>query len=101
MTNGSGGYCANAGIKVVPRFTGQAKQDPDFGVPSLAPLLGTVKRIHAGARVARTTRATTWSSSRTRIRHRGRKPSWSSSFPGSQRAREAAPHGWSHVLVVR
>lgn len=42
-------YCASSGIKIVPHFTGRAKQDPDFGVPSLAPLLGTVKRMHEGS----------------------------------------------------
>lgn len=42
-------YCASHGIRMVPHYTGRNKQDPDFGVPSLSPLLGTTRRINDGA----------------------------------------------------
>lgn len=42
-------YCRQRGIKVTPHYTGKNKQDPDFGVASVAPLFGGVTRIHEGA----------------------------------------------------
>lgn len=42
-------YCRNRGVKITPHYTGRNKQDPDFGVASLAPLFGTFRRINDGA----------------------------------------------------
>jgi hypothetical protein len=42
-------YCRNRGIKITPHYTGRNKQDPDFGVASLAPLFGGLRRINDGA----------------------------------------------------
>ena len=42
-------YCRQRGIKITPHYTGKNKQDPDFGVASVAPLFGNLKRIHDGA----------------------------------------------------
>lgn len=42
-------FCRDRGIAMIPHFTGKNKQDPDFGVPSLAPLFGSVRRINEGA----------------------------------------------------
>lgn len=38
-------YLASQGIPMVSHYTGRNKQDPEFGVASLAPLFGTVKNI--------------------------------------------------------
>ena len=43
-------YCRDKGIRMIPHFTGRQKQDPDFGVPSLAPLFGGIKRHVDGGR---------------------------------------------------
>lgn len=40
---------ASRGVKLGPHYTSGNKQDPDFGVPSLAPLFGTTRRINDGA----------------------------------------------------
>jgi hypothetical protein len=42
-------YCRTRGIKVTPHYTGRNKQDPDFGVASIAPLFGGLNRIADGA----------------------------------------------------
>lgn len=42
-------FCRNRGIKITPHYTGRNKQDPDFGVASIAPLFGNVRRINEGA----------------------------------------------------
>lgn len=42
-------FCRMRGIKITPHFTGRNKQDPDFGVASLAPLFGGIERINDGA----------------------------------------------------
>jgi hypothetical protein len=38
------------GVKMTPHYSGRLKQDPDFGVASLAPLFGGLKRIVDGGR---------------------------------------------------
>jgi hypothetical protein len=43
-------YCRNRGIKISPHYTGNNKADPDFGVASIAPLFGTLKRHVEGGR---------------------------------------------------
>jgi len=35
-------FCRNAGVKLTPTFTGRNKQDPNFGVASMASLFGTI-----------------------------------------------------------
>jgi hypothetical protein len=42
-------YLANRGVRMVPHYTGRNKQDPDFGVASVAPLFGSLKRMHDGS----------------------------------------------------
>ena len=42
-------WCRMRGIKITPHYTGKNKQDPDFGVASVAPLFGGLKRIAEGA----------------------------------------------------
>lgn len=42
-------WCRQRGIKITPHFTGKNKQDPDFGVASVAPLFGEIRRISDGA----------------------------------------------------
>ena len=41
-------YCQNNGIMIVPHFTGNNKQDPDFGVASMSSLFGALKRRSDG-----------------------------------------------------
>jgi len=41
-------FCRRQGVKITPHYTGRNKQDPDFGVASIAPLFGGLKRIHEG-----------------------------------------------------
>jgi hypothetical protein len=36
-------------VKLTPHYTGRNKQDPDFGVASLAPLFGSLSRMHDGS----------------------------------------------------
>lgn len=43
-------YCRNRGIRIMPHYTGTNKQDPDFGVASMAPLFGGLRRITEGGR---------------------------------------------------
>lgn len=42
-------FCRNRGILITPHYTSRNKQDPNFGVASIAPLFGSVRRIHEGA----------------------------------------------------
>lgn len=42
-------FCRQRGVKITPHYTGRNKQDPDFGVASLAPLFGSLKRMHEGS----------------------------------------------------
>lgn len=42
-------YCRNRGVRITPHYTSRNKQDPDFGVASVAPLFGSLKRIHDGS----------------------------------------------------
>ena len=44
-------YMANKGIVMKPHHTGQNKQDPDFGVASMAPLFGSVSTNKTNQRV--------------------------------------------------
>jgi hypothetical protein len=37
------------GVKITGHYTSRNKQDPDFGVASIAPLFGSLKRMHEGA----------------------------------------------------
>lgn len=41
-------YCRERGIKISPHYTGRNKMDPDFGVASMAPLFGTLKKTEDG-----------------------------------------------------
>jgi hypothetical protein len=41
-------YCQKSGIVVVPHYTGDNKQDPDFGVASMSSLFGALKRRSDG-----------------------------------------------------
>lgn len=41
-------YCQNHGIVMTPHYTGDNKQDPDFGVASMASLFGALKRRSDG-----------------------------------------------------
>jgi hypothetical protein len=41
-------YCQSNGIVMVPHYTGDNKQDPDFGVASMASLFGALKRRSDG-----------------------------------------------------
>lgn len=41
-------YCQNHGIVMVPHYTGENKQDPDFGVASMSSLFGALKRRSDG-----------------------------------------------------
>lgn len=43
-------YLRTRGVKITPHYTSRNKQDPDFGVASLAPLFGTFKRHESGVR---------------------------------------------------
>lgn len=42
-------YCRERGIRISPHYTSRNKQDPDFGVASMASLFGSLRRIHEGA----------------------------------------------------
>lgn len=42
-------YLRGSGVKLSPHFTGRNKQDPDFGVATMASLFGTMRRINDGA----------------------------------------------------
>lgn len=42
-------FLSNRGVKVTPHYTSRNKQDPDFGVASMAPLFGEARRLHEGA----------------------------------------------------
>lgn len=42
-------YCRNRGVRITPHYTSRNKQDPDFGVASVAPLFGSTRRINEGA----------------------------------------------------
>jgi hypothetical protein len=42
-------FCRSRGVRITEHYTSRNKQDPDFGVASLAPLFGTLHRIHDGA----------------------------------------------------
>jgi len=44
-------FLNNRGVKITPHYTSRNKQDPDFGVSSIAPLFGGLKRIESGGRV--------------------------------------------------
>jgi hypothetical protein len=42
-------YCRERGVKITPHYTGNGnKQDPDFGVASMAPLFGSLKKLDDG-----------------------------------------------------
>jgi len=43
-------WCRNHGVKITPHYTSRNKLDPDFGVASVAPLFGTIKRHVDGGR---------------------------------------------------
>lgn len=43
-------FCRSRGIRITEHYTSRNKQDPDFGVASLAPLFGTLKRHVDGGR---------------------------------------------------
>lgn len=36
-------FCRQRGVRITPHYTSRNKQDPDFGVASLAPLFGTMR----------------------------------------------------------
>jgi hypothetical protein len=42
-------FCRSRGVRITEHYTSRNKQDPDFGVASLAPLFGSLRRIHDGA----------------------------------------------------
>lgn len=43
-------YCRDRGVRIMPHYTSRNKQDPDFGVASMAPLFGSLRRVHEGGR---------------------------------------------------
>lgn len=43
-------FLATRGVKLTPHYTSRNKQDPSFGVASLAPLFGNVRRTESGGR---------------------------------------------------
>jgi hypothetical protein len=43
-------FCQNRGVKISPHYTSRNKQDPDFGVASMAPLFGTIKKYDTNQR---------------------------------------------------
>lgn len=43
-------FCSQRGVRITPHYTSRNKQDPDFGVASVAPLFGSVKQHDAGHR---------------------------------------------------
>lgn len=42
-------WCRQRGIRITPHYTSRNKQDPDFGVASVASLFGGLKRINDGS----------------------------------------------------
>lgn len=42
-------WLGSRGVRITGTYTGKNKQDPDFGVASVAPLFGTLRRINEGA----------------------------------------------------
>jgi hypothetical protein len=43
-------FCRDRGIRIVNHYTSHNKNDADWGVATLAPLLGTWRRVHEGGR---------------------------------------------------
>lgn len=43
-------YCQQRGVRITPHYTSRNKQDPDFGVASMAPLFGNLKQHADGVR---------------------------------------------------
>jgi hypothetical protein len=43
-------FCRSRGVKITPHYTSKNKLDPDFGVASVAPLFGNLKRHENGGR---------------------------------------------------
>lgn len=43
-------FCQQRGVKITPHYTSRNKQDPDFGVASMAPLFGNLRRVTEGGR---------------------------------------------------
>lgn len=43
-------FCRSRGIRILPHYTGRNKQDPDFGVPSMASLFGGLTQREDGGR---------------------------------------------------
>jgi hypothetical protein len=43
-------FCQQRGVRITPHYSSRNKQDPDFGVASMAPLFGDLRRIHDGGR---------------------------------------------------
>lgn len=43
-------FLSTRGVKLTPHYTSRNKQDPDFGVASIAPLFGRKRRIEEGGR---------------------------------------------------
>lgn len=37
-------YCRNRGVRILPHYSGNNKQDPDFGVASMAALFGSLRK---------------------------------------------------------
>lgn len=42
-------YCRERGVKITPHYTSRNKQDPDFGVASVAPLFGGLRGVNDGS----------------------------------------------------
>lgn len=42
-------YLRNRGVRITPHYTGRNKQDPEFGVASVAPLFGYTRKVNDGA----------------------------------------------------
>jgi hypothetical protein len=43
-------FCQQRGVRITPHYTSRNKQDPDFGVASMAPLFGNLKEHTDGVR---------------------------------------------------
>lgn len=43
------GFCRDRGVRITPHYTSRNKQDPDFGVASLAPLFGGLRGVNDDA----------------------------------------------------
>lgn len=43
-------FCQARGVRITPHYTSRNKQDPDFGVASMAPMFGNLKRHDSGVR---------------------------------------------------